>query len=375
MKMQNTFLLLIISLTLSTLVGCEQSQKAFFYPEYKKKVRTIALIPPQNPDEIYIIDTFGQELASAAFGLIGQAIGRGRARDDMKNRTHAFKQAITDTPFDFKDNFTQNIKQKLTSAGYNVTVVDNTKSNPARFLESYYNLPKADAYLDTTLAIVGFINNPSQLFEPWIEMNTRLITPDALTTYYRDSFRYGQSSAFSVPVNIDRTDSLKYEETERLRPPEKYQFQDFLTLLRQKRTAVDGLNYGIVWITNSIAKKLTVYNSTLYIYRPDEFIKHYVDISVKIDDQPFGTLKNKTHLLTTLPPGPHVITTKGGGKSPELITQLNIQEGQTIYLKIKIQETKDFKDLWLDKLKATVMPVDKGLTEMQKTKGPYKQKQ
>jgi hypothetical protein len=361
--------LLIATAALMVLGGCESAnRRILFHPSNRTNVQIIGLIPPENPPQIIILDTFAQEVGGA-FGLIGYAVGAGMTEADMNERSRIFARSIAGIPFDFRELMTEQVKENLTNAGYTVKIVNVPRVNSAQFLPSYHGMPvQADAYLDMAIIAVGFVNNPAQLFEPWISLHVRLISPDSQQLFYRDWFLYGQSSDWSPLPYDEPAESMPLQYADELPVSSEYHFADFYDLTSKKESAIEGLKIGIRLIAEKIGRKLTVHDSLVYIYRPDVFLEHYVDLSVTIDDYKIGMLKNDSHLLTTLPSGRHVINIKGPKKFAETTQTIDVEKGKSYYIRVELLKVEKLEDIGAGKSKATSVPVDLGRAEVSRTK-------
>lgn len=369
--MKRILLIFIIALPgLSVLEGCESADKRVsFQPFDKKNIQTIGLIPPANPKQIIVLDTYAQEMGGSFFGLIGYSVGAGMTKDDMEARSKEFAGKIEGIPFDFRELMTEQIRGNLTEAGYTVKIVNIPRENPEQFIENYLDMPvQADAFLDMAVIAVGFVNNEHQQFEPWISLHVRLISPDSQQLFYRNWFLYGKSSDwFPLPDEASAA-KMPLVDAEELPVAAEYQFEDFTELMNKKEKAIEGLKIGINEIAEKIGKKLTVYDSLVYIYRPSVFIENYVNLSVSIDGKETGILKNNSNLFTTLPYGQHIIKIKGPKKFAETTQIISVVKNQSNYIKVELLKVEKLEDIGSGKSKITVVPVEIGQAEIKKTK-------
>jgi hypothetical protein len=361
-------LAIVVLLTFVSMTGCaNENKRALFRPENRKKVQSIGLIPPGNPERIIVVDAFAKNIGGA-FGLIGEAIGSSIVNSTAEEQSKLFAKSISGTSFNFSGLFTEAMQNNLTKAGYTIKIVSAAKQDQAHFLTSYQGLAdNADAYLDVAVVGVGFIADEDVQFIPYISLHVRLVSANNSEIFYRDWLIYGQNSNV-VPVRQDLGEGIQIQNADILKPPPEYRFVDFARLYGKSDIAIESLKTGIADITAKVAQKLTAYDSFVYIYRPNAFIKHYVDIAVSVDDCSLGTLKNNGHLTATLPPGVHVVGAKGGGKSPKVMQPLDVKAGQSYYVKVELLDVRDLQTLWQDKLKINMVPEETGKTEMSKTK-------
>jgi hypothetical protein len=362
-------MLLIASPTLMVFGGCESAnERVLFHPSNRKSIQVVGLIPPENPPQIIVLDTYAQEMGGAFFGLIGYSVGVGMTKNDMEERTKIFAENIAGIPFDFRKLMTEQVKENLTKAGYTVKIVNVPRVNSAQFLTSYRDMPvQADAYLDIAPIAVGFVNNQHQQFEPWISLHVRLVSPDSQQLFYRNWFLYGKSSDWFPLPSDESAEKMPLQYADEMPVSSEYHFEDFNELTNKKEKALEGLKVGIRQIAEKIGRKLTVNDSLVYIYRPDVFIEHYVNLSVMIDNCEVGMLKNNSHLLTTLSSGRHVINIKGP-KFTETTQIIDVEKGQSYYIKVELLKVEKLKDIGAGKSKATLVPFDLGQVEASKTK-------
>ncbi len=88
--------------------------------------------------------------------------------------------------------------------------------------------------------------------------------------------------------------------------------------------------------TGPVFKPEIVSNNTgiVYIYRPDVFCLSARSVDINVDQRQIGMLKNGGYLWVRLPPGPHLISTKGV-ENLEVSSVIQVLPGRSHYVKWK----------------------------------------
>lgn len=229
----NGKLLAIAALACATLTGCVGASYKAYTPPADAASRTVVLLTPMNPPDYMLLN---QGSGAKAFGLIGALADASGDRA----KTHKVDDLLKADHFDFSSQFSETLRQKLTAAGYTVSIQKVDRNKPMAMAKYSGSAP---SIIDTGVWHVGYANESiaDNDFRPAIKVDVQMTS--AGRTVYSEAVMYGYHNPFMKGTELDA--------------PKDYYFDDFDRLVADPAKLRKGLDLGIDAITAHVVARLT----------------------------------------------------------------------------------------------------------------------
>ena len=183
-------------------------------PETTANVQTIALIKVSEPDA-YVAQDFGNP--GAAFGAVGGAIAGASSANAAEN----VHRTVVDANYAAGDHFTDLLRNKLSAAGYQVTLVSVTREKKHKLLESYDSVDAvdADAILDVAIESIGYATEHpmfSRHWRPASQVKVALIDRRSGEIVYSEKFMYGYHNPLMSGTDIEAPENYHFKNKDEL---------------------------------------------------------------------------------------------------------------------------------------------------------------
>lgn len=177
--------------------------------EDKKSIQTIAILEIEEPQ----LRMLNLGSGMAAMGAIG---GAAIAAGSESEKLHKILQTNN---FSFRKQLTQDLQQKLKSAGYKTMVVKVPREDSRSLLEDYSKLriDGADAILDVVVTNYGYVTEHfmfSPHWRPEARVFVAMAKPMSSEAIYQDTMMYGYHNPFMSGANLDASKAFQFAEEE-----------------------------------------------------------------------------------------------------------------------------------------------------------------
>lgn len=225
-------------LLLVTLTACGVT-KVSIKPEVKQKIRTIAIVLPEEPPvRVKNLGGLGN-----AFGAIGTGIQAAVEGDFLK-----LDKTMRQKKFTYSRGMVTALRKELRKAGYKTKIVKIKRKEPGKLREDYSRLrvKGADALLDVVITNIGYVTENFVLSPEWRPESRAMFAlsiPRQKETVYQETIMYGYHNPFMTGTEIDA--------------PKKFQFNGEAEITKaSKKTIISGLQDSINKIAAHVAEQL-----------------------------------------------------------------------------------------------------------------------
>lgn len=232
MKKSLIYIVAVVGALLFT--GCAKTPNVNFNAQMHKNIKSIAIVPPKNTDEINI---FYFNHPGMSLGLIGGLA----AAAEFSSKTTTYNKLILPTKFNANSYFLSKLTYYLKNEKYTVVILPQDPNRTNEHLKEYPNAA-VDAYLDIVLGDIGYIaGSPSSTYKPTVKVSVRLVKKSDKSILYDKHLAIGESFALAQEVDYIGCDT---EEC----------YKDFDALKENAVKSVNGLKKAL----DKVAKRLAI---------------------------------------------------------------------------------------------------------------------
>ena len=229
----------LVAMGLAVMLGaCGSLPPENFEPASRVAVRRVCLTSPGVPDrpQVTIMNPIG-----AGFGVLGNLIEAHRASGAQQE----MQAVLAKANYNYGAALTDSVFAAMRKAGF--TMVRSPDLRPekerARFLGSYPDMKRVDAYLDVYADYVGFqALQSSEDYRPHLEIRARLVDAHNGRILFQDRIVYG----FSVATDEDAV---------LVRAEDNYRFRDRAALQANPSLTARALQGAIEAVAWELAKQ------------------------------------------------------------------------------------------------------------------------
>jgi len=232
--MKKSLLYLTVGLMVLIITGCVKTPNVNFNSQMHKNIKSIAVVPPKNTEEVNI---FYFNHPGMSLGLIGGIASSA----EFSSKTTTYNKLILPTKFNANSYFLSKLTHYLKKEKYNVALLPYDPKRDKEHLKIYPEV-NTDAYLDIVLEDVGYIaGSPSSTYKPTVKVAARLVKKSDKSILYDKHLAIGENFALAQEVDYIGCDT---EEC----------YKDFDSLKENALKSVDGLKKAL----DKVAKRLAV---------------------------------------------------------------------------------------------------------------------
>lgn len=234
---------ILIGLTTAAVLlsGCGSTPIAS-RPEATGKIKTVALITVAEPPTYYASDSGNPSLMLGG-GLVGGVITGVSSASAGKS----LNQIAQEAGFTAGENLTRSMQDRLTKAGYTVTVIKAPREKVGELLKSYegINAGGADAILDVAIQSIGYATEHPMFSPHWRPasiVHVALVDSKSHEKLYSEKFMYGYHNPFMSGTDLDA--------------PSTYHFQSKDSLFSDSKKLIAGMQDSVEAVTQRVATNL-----------------------------------------------------------------------------------------------------------------------